>query len=63
MAKFTVTDKWISADGEHKIGDTVEIPYETPREKVEADKLITWGVIEKASEKTEEKKADKSASK
>jgi hypothetical protein len=63
MAKFMVTDKWINADGEHKIGDPVEIPYETPREKVEADKLIAWGVIEKAPEKTEEKKADKPASK
>lgn len=63
MARFTVIDNWIDADGEHKIGDTVDIPYETPKEKVDADKLVSWGVIEKAPEKTEEKKADKSASK
>lgn len=63
MARFTVIDNWIDADGEHKIGDTVDIPYETPKEKVDADKLVSWGVIEKAPGKTEEKKADQSATK
>jgi len=63
MAKFVVTDKWINADGEHAIGEEVEIPYDTPKEKVEADKLVSWGVIDKAPDKTEEKKADKTASK
>lgn len=63
MATFTVTDKWINADGEHNIGDSVEIPYESSREIADADKLIEWGVIEKAPEETEETKAEKPASK
>lgn len=63
MAKFVVTDKWINADGEHQIGDSVEIPYETSREISDADKLINWGVVEKAPESTKAEKADKPASK
>lgn len=63
MAKFKVIDKWVNADGEQRVGSEVEIPYDTPKEKVDADKLVSWGVIEKAPEKTEEKKADKPASK
>lgn len=63
MAKFVVTDKWVNADGEQPIGSEVEIPYDTPKEKVDADKLVSWGVIDKAPEKTEKKTAEKPASK
>lgn len=50
MAKFTVIDGWINADGPQKIGDTVDLPYEEPKDRVEADKLVERGILERVSE-------------
>lgn len=61
MATFKVIDGWINADGPQKIGDTVDLPYEEPKDRVEADKLVERGILERVSESTSQKETAKKA--
>jgi hypothetical protein len=49
MATYKVLSKLVNADGTHEPGDTVEIPYQTPGEKVAADKLVSYGILEESA--------------
>jgi hypothetical protein len=49
VAHFEVLMVWTDSQGEHKPGDVVELPTETPAEKVEADKLVRYGIIQEKS--------------
>lgn len=49
MATYRVLIPWTNAEGEHAPGDTVELDAESSAERVELDRLITYGIVEPAS--------------
>lgn len=50
MTTYRVLIPWKSADGEHQPDDEVELTPQTTAEKVEVERLITYGVIETVEE-------------
>jgi hypothetical protein len=53
MPRYRVLqDGWTDDSGEHELGSTVELSRDTPAEAVEVDRLIAYGVIEPATQKT-----------
>ena len=53
MPRYRVLqDGWTDDSGEHELDSVVELSRDTPAETVEVDRLISYGVIEPATQKT-----------
>lgn len=53
MPRYRVLqDGWTDDSGKHELDSIVELSRDTPAEAVEVDRLIAYGVIEPAAEKT-----------
>lgn len=53
MPRYRVLqDGWTDDSGKHELDSVVELSRETPAEAVEVDRLVAYGVIEPATEKT-----------
>lgn len=50
MPRYRVLMSWTDDQGEHKYGDTVTLPADSPAEQAEVARLIEYGVIEPATQ-------------
>lgn len=53
MPRYRVLIGWTNSSGEHKPGDIVECEPVAPVDHVELERLISYGVIEPATETVE----------
>lgn len=54
-AEFISLMDWIDENGKHRQGEKVSLPYESSTDKMDADRLVDYGVLRKVANRRRRK--------